>query len=94
MTSKERVMMALNHEEADRVPLDIGGINNTCMHEIIEKQVKETLHLEDHGSLIKAIDQGIVVPDQSIVDYFGVDTCSIYINEVRPWVDNGGWNIH
>ncbi len=89
MTSKERVMAALNHEEADRVPLDIGGINNTCMHEIVEKQVKEALHLEDHGSMIKAIDQGVVVPDQSIVEYFGVDTCSIYINETRPWVDNG-----
>lgn len=89
MTSKERVMAALNHEEADRVPLDIGGINNTAMHELIERQVKDRLHLEDHGYLIKAVDQGIVVPDQSIVDYFGVDTCSIYINEVRPWVDNG-----
>lgn len=89
MNSKERVMAALNHEEADRVPLDIGGINNTCMHEIIEKQIKERLHLEDHGSLIKATSQGIVVPDSSIVDYFGADTCSIYINETRPWVDNG-----
>ena len=29
------------------------------------------------------------IPDQSIVDYFGVDTCSIYINEARPWTDNG-----
>lgn len=89
MTSKERVMMALNHEEADRVPLDIGGINNTCMHELVEKDVKARLGLEDHGYLIKARSQGIVVPDQSIVDHFGVDTCSIYINETQPWVDNG-----
>ena len=89
MTSKERVMMALNHEEADRVPLDIGGINNSCMHEIVEKQVKERLNLEDHGSLIKAINQGIVVPDDSITDYFGADTCCLYFNEVRPWIDNG-----
>lgn len=89
MTSKERVMTALNHEEADRVPLDIGGINNTCMHELVEREVKEKLGLEDHGSLIKARSQGIVVPDQSIVDYFGADTCSIYINEVKPWTDNG-----
>lgn len=88
MNSKERVMAALNHEEPDRVPLDIGGINNTAMHEVIEKKLKEYLHLEDHGSLIKSRNQGIVVPDQSIVDYFGVDTCSIYINEVRPWVEN------
>lgn len=89
MTSKERVMAALKHQEADRVPLDIGGINNTCMHELVEKEVKEKLGLEDHGYLIKARSQGIVIPDQSIVDYFHVDTCSIYINETHPWTDNG-----
>ena len=89
MTSKERVMAALNHEEADRVPLDIGGINNTTMHELVENQLKERLNLEDHGTLIKAREQGVVVPDDSIVEYFGADTCSLYINEARPWIDNG-----
>ena len=88
MTSKERVMMTLNHQEPDRVPLDIGGINNTCMHELIEREVKEKLGLEDHGYQIKARSQGIVVPDSSVTDHFGVDTCSIYMNEVTPWKEN------
>lgn len=89
MTSKERVMAALKHQEADRIPLDIGCINNTCMHELVEKDVKQHLHLADHGYEVKARSQGIVVPDRSITDYFGVDTCSIYINEAAPWKDNG-----
>lgn len=89
MTSKERVMLALDHREADRVPLDIGGINNTCMHELVEREVKQRLGLEDHGYQIKARSQGVVMPDRSISDYFGVDTCCIYFNEVRPWTDNG-----
>lgn len=89
MTSKERVFAALNHEEADRVPLDIGGINNSMMHRLVEKELKEKLGLIDHGYFIKAINQGVVVPDQSVVDYFGADTCCIYINETRPWIDNG-----
>lgn len=38
MTSKERVLAALNHEETDRVPLDIGAINNTAMHQILESR--------------------------------------------------------
>lgn len=89
MTSKERVMMTLEHKEPDRVPLDIGGINNTAMHFDIENKIKEKFQLEDHGNLIKSRQQNVVVPDQSIVDYFGVDTCSIYFNEVAPWKDNG-----
>lgn len=88
LTSKERINLALNHQEPDRVPLDIGGINNTCMHLEIEKKVKQALSLEDHGYLIKSTVQKVVVPDQSIVDHFGVDTCSIYFNETRPWIEN------
>jgi uroporphyrinogen decarboxylase len=88
ITAKERVMAALNHIETDRVPLDIGGINNTAMHWMIEKMIKERLNLADHGYLIKSRGQLITVPDQSIIDYFGVDTCSIYINETREWIEN------
>lgn len=89
MTSKERIMAVLNHKLPDRVPLDIGGINNTGMHQQVEQQLKRYLNLADHGSEVKALSQFVVIPDQSIVDYFGVDTCSIYINEARPWTDNG-----
>jgi uroporphyrinogen decarboxylase len=83
-TSKERVLTALNHEESDRVPLDIGGINNTTMHVTIEKKLKRYLGLEDRGSEIKAISQKVVVPDENILRHFGSDTRSIYVAE-EPW---------
>ena len=94
MTSKERVMKTMAHEEPDRIPLDLGGCNNTCMHNLVEQRVKQALGLADHGLNIKCRLQGVVLPDPSVVDYFGVDTCSIYINEVRPWVDNGDGTFH
>ena len=31
MTPRERFLAALNHEEPDRVPLDLGGINTSLM---------------------------------------------------------------
>lgn len=88
MTSKERVLAALNHEQPDRVPLDIGGTNNTSMHQLIEKKLKEYLGMEDHGSVIKARSLGVVVPDPRILEYFGADTCCVYINEAFPWIEN------
>jgi uroporphyrinogen decarboxylase len=100
MTSRERVMLALDHKEADRVPLDIGGINNTTMHAVIEKELKKRLGLKDNGTYIQSISQGVVVPDDSVLEYFGADTRSIYINEIAPWrYDNekdlyyDQWNI-
>ena len=88
MTSKERIMAVLNHQIPDRVPLDIGGINNSCMHVTIEQQIKKRLNLKDNGSVIKSRGQRLALPDPSIVDYFGVDTCSIYLNETREWIEN------
>jgi len=32
MTSRERVIKTVNHEEPDRVPLDLGGSILTSMH--------------------------------------------------------------
>jgi len=32
MNSRERVGLILNHREADRVPLDLGGSHTTGMH--------------------------------------------------------------
>lgn len=94
MTSKERVLAALNHEETDRVPLDIGAINNTAMHQILEEKIKKKLNLEDHGYLIKSRFQKITVPDQSIVEHFGVDTCSIYMNESSEWREDEKGNLY
>ena len=89
MTSKERVLSALAHREADRVPLDIGGINNTSMHHSIEKALKKRLNLKDNGTEIRALGQGVVVPDESLLEYFGADSRSIYFDESVPWKDNG-----
>jgi len=85
MTSRERVLAALDRKKIDRVPLDIGGINNSTMHETVEKELKKKLGLKDNGTRIMAISQGVVVPDESVLEYFGCDTRSIYINETRPW---------
>lgn len=83
-TAKERVLAALNYREADRVPLDIGGINNTTMHVTVEKRLKQYLKIADQGSEIKAINQKVVVPDEAILQHFGCDTRSIFISEL-PW---------
>lgn len=83
-TSRERVLTALNHNVPDRVPLDIGGTNCTTMHVVIEKKLKQYLGFEDKGSEVGSISQKIVIPDESILNYFGSDTRSIFVAE-QPW---------
>ncbi|MCP4398637.1 MAG: hypothetical protein GY801_15235 [bacterium] len=83
--SKERVLKSLNFDEPDRVPLDIGGINNTTMHINIEKKLKEFLRINGGESQMKAFNQQVVIPDEQILQHFGADTRTIYISEATPW---------
>ena len=55
------------------------------MHATVEKELKKKLDLKDNGTNIMAVNQGVVVPDESVLEHFGCDTRCIYINEVRPW---------
>jgi uroporphyrinogen decarboxylase len=87
-------MLALDHKEADRVPLDIGGVNTSTMHATIEQALKKRLGLKDNGTYIQSISQGVVVPDDSVLEYFGADTRSIYINEIAPWRYDKEKNIY
>ena len=43
MTSRERVVMALNHEEADRVPIDFGAMRSTGINACAYNKLKAYL---------------------------------------------------
>jgi uroporphyrinogen decarboxylase len=43
MTSRERVIAALNHQEPDRVPIDFGSNYNTCVNVIAYNRLKRHL---------------------------------------------------
>lgn len=90
MNHRERVKMALNHTEPDRVPLDIGGINNTTMHEQVEKRLCAALGLPDAPSTIIAREQQVVLPREDLLRCLGVDTRSVYLHEATEWTERDG----
>ncbi len=47
MTSRERVLAAINHRESDRVPVDVGGTEVTGLHGIAYNRLKAHLGIED-----------------------------------------------
>ncbi len=53
MTSRERVMAALNHEEPDRVPMDLGGSLATTLVSDAYPALREALGLgaRDHDDV-------------------------------------------
>ena len=43
MTSKERVLSALNHQQPDKVPMDFGGCTCSCMHVTCVRRCANTM---------------------------------------------------
>ena len=56
VSSRERVNLILNHKEADRVPLDLGGSGTTGMHVDSVYLLRQALRLDPPGTPVKVID--------------------------------------
>ena len=56
MNSRERVHLALNHQEPDRVPLDLGGSLVTGMNVSMVYKLRQALGLDAPGTPVKVIE--------------------------------------
>ena len=96
ITSRERVNLALNHREPDRVPLDLGGSNATGMMASSVYRLRQALGLDSPGTPIRVVEPfqmlGEIKPD--LIDALGVDVVGLlgrttffgYKNEgSKPW---------
>ena len=74
-SSQERVMLALQHQEPDRVPLDLGGSYATGMHVDTLYRLRQALRLDPPGTPVTVGDPlqmlGLIEPD--LQDVLGAD---------------------
>jgi uroporphyrinogen decarboxylase len=82
MTSRERVCAVLNHQEPDRVPMDLGGINTSLMLETHDN-LKRKLGLGETPTQLLSKTWQIAKTDEAILDRLAVDIRYIF-PEVRP----------
>ncbi len=71
MNSRERVLAALNHEEADRVPIDLGGFQ-TGIHLRAYRSLTEHLGLCETPAVLDPIQQ-LAIPSERVLERFHVD---------------------
>lgn len=93
MNSRERVILALNHQEPDRVPLDLGGSVVTCMHVSIVYKLRQALGLDGPGTPVKVVEPyqmlGEIKPD--LADTLGVDVVGLRAAKTMFGFKNEGW---
>jgi len=77
MTSRERVLCALNHEEPDRVPIDFGGTLSSTINIAAYKCLKEHLGIPGETDVMSVRSHTALV-DDAILERYGVDTRGLF----------------
>ncbi len=72
MTSRERILATLEHEEPDRVPIDLGG-NQTGIHKLAYQGLIEHLGINDELTIMDPVQQ-LAQPCEAVLERFRVDT--------------------
>jgi uroporphyrinogen decarboxylase len=83
MTSRERVLKALNHEIPDRVPVDLGG-NQTGIHRIAYERLCRRLGIADSVVIMDAVQQ-LARPCEAVLERLHVDTRYIAAGAAGDW---------
>jgi len=102
MSHRERVMKALNHEEPDRVPIDLGGTTASALTTGAHNSLKRFLGVDSEMRMSQF--PGLGAPTEEILRRFGVDTQMLvqppvlggthWIDAVElPGHDIDGWGI-
>ena len=72
MTSRERLLKALNFEEPDRIPIDLGGFQ-TGIHKLAYLDLLNYMGLKEEIEILDPVQQ-LVRPSEEVLKRFHVDT--------------------
>jgi len=76
-TSRQRVLRALHHQEADRLPIDLGGMASTGIAAIAYARLREHLGLARGPIRVFDMPQQLAEVEPEILSRFGVDVISL-----------------
>jgi uroporphyrinogen decarboxylase len=73
MNARERVMLALNHKEPDRIPIDLGGSICSSIHRDAYIELKKHLGMDSEEIRMADYVQQLPYLDEALLERFGVD---------------------
>jgi uroporphyrinogen decarboxylase len=74
MKHRERVLTALRHQEADRVPLDLGGTMDSTIMAVAYRKLREHLGLGPGVTQVSDVYQHTALVEEDVRQALGIDT--------------------
>jgi uroporphyrinogen decarboxylase len=90
MTSRERVLAALNHQEPDRVPVDLSGHRSSGIAAMAYARLRDHLGLPKKPIRVYDPVQQLAIVDEDVLQRFQVDAIELgraFALEDKYWVD-------
>ncbi|MFC1497037.1 uroporphyrinogen decarboxylase family protein [Verrucomicrobiota bacterium] len=90
MNSRERILAAVNHQELDRVPIDLGSNPSSGISAIAYGNLRKHLGIKEGHTRIYDVVQQLAQPEDMILDRFDVDVVDIgraFNTEDSAWYD-------
>jgi uroporphyrinogen decarboxylase len=88
VNSRERLLTALNHQEPDRVPLDLGSTQVTGIHAEAYRNLRQALGLPPVDVQLCDYIQQLALPDDDLIQRLGVDVRGLF-----P-LNSHNWKVH
>jgi uroporphyrinogen decarboxylase len=88
MTSRERVLRAVNHQEVDRQPVDFGGTVVTCMDKAAHERLLRHLGMDGDTGPIIDYSMGTTAPGEALQRRMGSDVRRLGMNVTPPDIVN------
>jgi uroporphyrinogen decarboxylase len=89
MTSRERVLLTLQHKQPDKVPIDFGGMRSTGIMAIAYANLKKYLGLKEGEVRVYDIGQQLADIEKYFLDLFEVDVIDMMNSFVG--IEPGEW---
>lgn len=77
MNHRERILAALNHQAADRVPVDLGGMGSTGIMAVAYARLRDHLGLPDRRFRINDVGQQLAEIDLDVLEWCQADVLNI-----------------
>lgn len=91
MKSRERVLRALRHQEVDRVPIDLGGTQNSTMCAGAYENFKRFLGVEAPTRELSRVFETVIM-DEAVLSRLPVDTRAVFARppavSTTRWLDD------
>ena len=85
MNSRERILTALQHKEADRVPLDLGAMLSTGITGMAYNKLKSYLRVRDGRTRMYDLGQQLAEPETEILERIGADVLPLFVSNPKRW---------